>query len=102
MLAKTPDPDDSKDQRGEDDALAGLGVGSFGATLAGPLFQGGQLRAQYRAAKASFDEAKAEYEQTVLTALREVSDALDYASARFRDGRVTRFETVAEYEAPSW
>ena len=49
---------------------------NVGATLAGPLFQGGQLRAQYRAAKASFDEAKAEYEQTVLTALREVSDAL--------------------------
>ncbi len=49
---------------------------NVGATLAGPLFQGGQLRAQYRSAKASFDEAKAVYEQTVLTALREVSDAL--------------------------
>ncbi len=49
---------------------------NVGATLAGPLFQGGQLRAQYRAAKASFDEARAVYEQTVLTALREVSDAL--------------------------
>jgi outer membrane protein, multidrug efflux system len=49
---------------------------NVGATLAGPLFQGGQLRAQYRAAKAKFDEAKAAYEQTVLTALREVSDSL--------------------------
>jgi outer membrane protein, multidrug efflux system len=49
---------------------------NVGGTLAGPLFQGGQLRAQYRAAKARFDEAKAAYEQTVLIALREVSDAL--------------------------
>jgi multidrug efflux system outer membrane protein len=49
---------------------------NVGATLAGPLFQGGQLRAQYRVSKAKFDEARAAYEQNVLTALREVSDAL--------------------------
>jgi multidrug efflux system outer membrane protein len=49
---------------------------NVGATLAGPLFQGGQLRAQYRASKAKFDEARAAYEQNVLTALQEVSDAL--------------------------
>jgi multidrug efflux system outer membrane protein len=49
---------------------------NVGATLAGPLFQGGALRAQYRAAKAKFDEAKASYEQTVLTAFQEVSNAL--------------------------
>ena len=49
---------------------------NVGATLAGPLFQGGQLRAQYRGAVARFDEAKAAYEQSVLIALQEVSDAL--------------------------
>jgi outer membrane protein, multidrug efflux system len=49
---------------------------NVGATLTGPLFRGGQLRAQYRTAKAKFDEAKAAYEQTVVTAFREVSDAL--------------------------
>ena len=47
-----------------------------GATVAGPVFQGGQLRARYRAAKAKFDEAEAAYEQNILTALREVADAL--------------------------
>ncbi|MFZ0827783.1 MAG: efflux transporter outer membrane subunit [Verrucomicrobiia bacterium] len=47
-----------------------------GATLTGPLFQGGQLRAQYRVSKAQFDEAKAAYQQTVLTAFEDVSDAL--------------------------
>jgi outer membrane protein, multidrug efflux system len=47
-----------------------------GASLAGPLLQGGQLRAQYRGSKARFEEAKAAYEQNILTALQEVSDAL--------------------------
>ena len=47
-----------------------------GGTMAGPLFQGGQLRAQYRASKAKFDEAKASYQQRILTAFQEVSDAL--------------------------
>lgn len=49
---------------------------SAGASVAGPLFQGGQLRAQYRASKAKFDEAKSGYEQSILTAFQEVSDAL--------------------------
>ena len=49
---------------------------NVGATLAGPLFQGGQLRAQYRSAKAQFDDAKAAYEQNVLAAMQDVSNAL--------------------------
>jgi multidrug efflux system outer membrane protein len=34
------------------------------------------LRAQYRASKAKFDESRAAYEQSVLIAFQEVSDAL--------------------------
>jgi multidrug efflux system outer membrane protein len=49
---------------------------NVGGTVAGPIFQGGQLRAQYRAAKAKFNEAEAAYQQSVLTAFQEVSDAL--------------------------
>ena len=49
---------------------------NLGGTMSGPIFQGGQLRAQYRASKAKFDEAKAAYQQSVLTALQEVSNAL--------------------------
>jgi multidrug efflux system outer membrane protein len=48
----------------------------LGGTLSGPVFQGGKLRAGYRAAKAQFDEAKAAYQQSVLTAFAEVSNAL--------------------------
>jgi multidrug efflux system outer membrane protein len=47
-----------------------------GATLTGPLFEGGRRRAQYRAAKAKFAEAGAAYQQSVLTAFQEVSTAL--------------------------
>ena len=60
---------------------------NVGGTLAGPLFQGGQLRAQYRAAKAKFDETKAAYQQNMLTAFQEVSDAL-ISKQKFAEIRV--------------
>ena len=44
--------------------------------LAMPIFQGGSLKAQVRAAKARTERAAANYAQVVLTALREVEDAL--------------------------
>lgn len=66
---------------------------NVGATLAGPVFQGGALRAQYRAAKASFDEAKAAYEQSVLTAFVEVSNAL-IARQKFAEMRGYNDEAV--------
>jgi outer membrane protein, multidrug efflux system len=49
---------------------------NVGGMMAGPIFQGGALRAQYRAAKAQAVQATAAYQQTVVTALQEVSDAL--------------------------
>jgi multidrug efflux system outer membrane protein len=65
---------------------------NVGASLAGPVFQGGQLRAQYRGAKAKFDEATAAYQQSVLTAFQEVSNAL---IARQKLGEVSAFEEQA-------
>ena len=44
--------------------------------LSAPIFQGGALRAQVRAAKARFEELAAQYAGTALTAMREVEDAL--------------------------
>lgn len=46
------------------------------AGFAGPIFEGGLLTAQYRAARAAWDEARLQYQQTILTSFREVSDAL--------------------------
>jgi multidrug efflux system outer membrane protein len=42
----------------------------------GPLFQGGRLVGQYRQSKAAREEEKLRYQQTILNAFREVSDAL--------------------------
>jgi multidrug efflux system outer membrane protein len=44
--------------------------------IAQPIFQGGQLRARVDSAKARYAELAANYAGTVLTALREVEDAL--------------------------
>ncbi len=91
---------------------------NVGATLTGPVFQGGRLRAQYRAAKAKFDEATAAYQQSVLAAFQEVSTALiarqkfseirvydeqavvaliasvDLVTERYRDGRASYYEVL--------
>ncbi len=48
----------------------------IGVSLAGPLFQAGQLRANTRAKREAFLAAKAEYEQTVLNAMAEISTTL--------------------------
>ncbi|MEM9233182.1 MAG: efflux transporter outer membrane subunit [Pseudomonadota bacterium] len=56
-------------------------VQNLTANLTQPLFQGGRLRAQSRAAKADMDAAVNTYAQTVLTASEEVENAL--AAERF-------------------
>ena len=58
---------------------AGSNLWSLATTFSGPLVSGGRLYQQYKARKAQFEQARAAYEQTVLQAFREVSDALlDY------------------------
>ncbi len=44
--------------------------------IAQPIFRGGTLRAQRRAAIAAYDQSAAAYRQTVLTAFQNVADAL--------------------------
>jgi outer membrane protein, multidrug efflux system len=51
-------------------------VWSFGANLFQPLFNAGRIRGNYQAARARFDQAMAEYQQTAINAYREVSDSL--------------------------
>jgi NodT family efflux transporter outer membrane factor (OMF) lipoprotein len=54
----------------------GTGFWSLGASLAQPIFQGGTLLHQERAARAAYDEAAAQYRSTVLTAFQNVADTL--------------------------
>lgn len=51
-------------------------VFSLGANITQPLFQGGSLSAKRRAAIAAYDQALAQYRQTVLLAFKNVADAL--------------------------
>lgn len=53
-----------------------FGIWNIAANLTGPIFQGGALLNNYYAQQAFWDAAIAQYKQTILTALREVSDAL--------------------------
>jgi multidrug efflux system outer membrane protein len=56
--------------------LGGANAWGVAAEGAGPLFEGGRLVGQYRQAKAAREEALLHFQQTALTALRDVSDAL--------------------------
>jgi NodT family efflux transporter outer membrane factor (OMF) lipoprotein len=55
---------------------ASSAIWSIGAGLTQPLFHGGQLRAQRRAAEAAYEQADAQYRETVLLAFQNVADAL--------------------------
>lgn len=58
-------------------ALSGAGsIWSLGASITQPLFHGGALLAQRRAARDLYEAAAEQYRQTVLTALRSVADSL--------------------------
>jgi NodT family efflux transporter outer membrane factor (OMF) lipoprotein len=51
-------------------------IWNIGANISQPLFHGGTLTAQRRAAIAAFDEAAADYRRTVLIAFQNVADSL--------------------------
>lgn len=81
--------------------LSGITAGSsnawsVAAGLAGPIYQGGRLRGQYEEAMAVRNEALAQYEQTVLQALREVSDEL-IAREKLREVREAQEQAVDAY-----
>ena len=54
----------------------GTGTWSFAPQIIAPIFTGGSLRANYKAAQVERDIAVADYEQAIQSAFREVSDAL--------------------------
>jgi NodT family efflux transporter outer membrane factor (OMF) lipoprotein len=54
----------------------GSDVGSVGAAIHLPIFQGGRLRAAYGEAQAEYDLAVASYNEAVTQSLREIADAI--------------------------
>ena len=82
-------------------ALAGLFesrnvVWSIMGQVAQPLFHGGALLAQRRAAIAAFQQAEAQYRQTVIQAFQNVADVL---RALETDARTLKAQTLAEDSA---
>jgi multidrug efflux system outer membrane protein len=69
------------------------------AGLTGPLFHGGQLRAQYAQARAARDQAALQYQAAVLNAFQEVSGALisraQQSAARTQQGRAVEAYKIA-------
>jgi NodT family efflux transporter outer membrane factor (OMF) lipoprotein len=55
---------------------AGTGFWSLGAAVTAPIFQGGTLLHQERAARAAYVQAAEQYRSTVLTAFQNVADTL--------------------------
>jgi len=75
---------------------SGTGFWSIGADLVQPIFHGGSLMHQERAAEAAYDQAAAQYRSTVLTAFQNVADTLHAIDA---DARLLRAATAAERAA---
>jgi len=93
-------------------------IWSLGASLVGPIFQGGRLKATVEAQEAFWNESIAQYKKTVTVAFQETSDALiaqqtlvgqraaqerqvaslkesvDLALQRYDAGRATYFEVL--------
>lgn len=72
------------------DAVLGLG----GPAISLPIFDGGRLRAGLSQRDAEYDLAVASYNQTLVTGLREVTDALQ--SARAFDAQIATVTDAAE------
>lgn len=56
-------------------------MGSAGPAIGLPLFHGGALRGRYRGTQASYDEAVADYNRTVLAAYQQAADAVTSRAA---------------------
>jgi multidrug efflux system outer membrane protein len=69
------------------------GFWSAAVSTAGPLFTGGRLTGRLRQARAACEEARLSYQQTALSAFREVADAL-ISHRRFKEARVEQTEAV--------
>jgi len=73
------------------------GAWSAAGNLAGPIFEGGLLKGQLRQAQAAWDEARFQYQSTVLNAFQEVSDALVSRQELARE-RLDQSRAVAAYQ----
>ncbi|HET7379635.1 MAG TPA: efflux transporter outer membrane subunit [Gaiellales bacterium] len=81
-------------------ALTGGGatVWAVAGMLSGPLFNAGRTTGRYRASIAQWEQARLQYEQSMLVALREVSDSLT-ALAKLSDAEAGQDTAVKALQA---
>ena len=75
--------------------------GAVGPALSLPIFTGGRLDGAYRQARAEFDASVAAYDQTLITAVKEVADVVvrqRALEARLVHARVALEESRRAYE----
>jgi outer membrane protein, multidrug efflux system len=72
-------------------------VWSLAANFAGPIYQGGALRAQKRQAVAFWEQSKFQYEQAALNAFSDVSGAL-ISRQKYEAIRIEQARSVSAYQ----
>ena len=87
---------------GRSSAFSGLmssqvGIWSYGANVSQPIFTGGALRGNLKAAESEHQQALIAYRQTIQRAFGDVSDAL-IGYQKFHEVRVRQEQTVADLQ----
>jgi NodT family efflux transporter outer membrane factor (OMF) lipoprotein len=80
---------------------SGSTYGNAGPAVSLPIFQGGAISGRYRGARASYDEAVAGYDRTVIAAYQDVADAVTSQTmlkGRLADARQAQADTLEAYE----
>lgn len=78
---------------------AGSEYGNGGVAISLPIFDGGRLQGRYRGARAEFDGAVANYDRTLIAALRDVADIVASRDATARQLADRRAALAAATEA---
>ncbi|MXO99282.1 efflux transporter outer membrane subunit [Altererythrobacter xixiisoli] len=79
---------------------SGSDFGSAAPALTLPIFDGGRLRGQYRAAEADYFAAVGQYDGVLVQALRQVADAA--TSRRALDQRLEKAQAAADAAQAAW
>ncbi len=78
----------------------GSSTGNIGPALSLPIFNGGQLRNQYRRSEAEYAQAIAEYEKAIVQALQEVADAA--TSQQALGPQIERIDAAVSAAREAW
>jgi NodT family efflux transporter outer membrane factor (OMF) lipoprotein len=86
---------------------SGTGFWGIGGTLSQPIFEGGALLHQERAAKAAYFQAAQQYRSTVLTACQNVADTLtaleqDAAALKTADAAAAAAKVTLDLSRQQW